>query len=78
MVAGALAGERVGLRHVDEVTVVFYRATLVRLLDRDSGKAAMAALPERFRWHVPSPLARPVSLGTTTCLRCHETQLSTL
>ena len=44
VVAGALAGERVGLQQVDAVT-------LVRLLDRRSGKAAMAALPEHFRWH---------------------------
>ena len=75
VVAGALAGERVGRRHVDEVTVVFYRATLVRLLDRDSGKAAMAALPERFRWHVPSPLAQqPVyDVMKYNCLPCDET-----
>ena len=51
VVAGALAGERVGLQQVDAVTLVFYRATLIRLLDRRSGQAAMAASPERFRWH---------------------------
>ena len=75
VIAGALAGERVGLQHVDAVTLVFYRATLVRLLDHRSGKAAMAALPERFCWHSQQESNHPpvYDVMKQECLPCDET-----
>jgi len=74
-VAGALAGERVGLQDIDGITLISYRATLVRLLDRRSGKAAMAALPEQFRWASEDPAnPKPVyDVMKHDCLPCLET-----
>jgi len=75
IVAGALAGERVGLQDIDGITLISYRATLVRLLDRRSGKAAMAALPEQFRWASEDPAnPKPVyDVMKHDCLPCLET-----
>ena len=75
IVAGALAGERVGLRHADQITAVFYRATLIRLFDRRSGKASAATAPERLRWSTGPDQERlsVYDVMKQDCLPCDET-----